>query len=101
MRRSALRLLLDLALSAIASALIVGAGALALFSASWPKWLSLTVEPVSLLLAPGVVASLLFTRIHDYTEEAILQTDLLFYFLLMFVLLVGSRRRARRHSPRA
>jgi hypothetical protein len=99
--RGILRVLLGLALSAIASGLIVLAGALALFAASLPRWLSLALEPVSLLLAPGVVASIVLSRVHDYKEETILRGDLIFYFLLVFVLLCGWDRRRFWTRPEA
>ena len=85
--RKALRELWRLLLSGIGSAVLIGAGCAALFVSSAPKWVSLLVEPLSLVLVPGVAYSLTFTKWHDYEEWDILRGAFLFHLVVLYAAL--------------
>ncbi len=96
-----------LLLSATASVVLLTVASATMFLTSWPAWLSLLLEPFSLLLTPGVLGSMLFTHTHDYTSGAIVLSNLAFYFPVFFCMLwvwdreagrsggSGSRRKTR------
>ena len=99
-RRGVAGLLRRVLLSSLASVCIITVASMGLFVTSWPKALSLLLEPFSLLLTPGVVGSLLFTQTHDYTESAILLSNFIFYFEVCFALFWAWDRRSRGRRSR-
>jgi hypothetical protein len=97
------RMALWVVVSVAGGVAVTTAALLALFVTTWPKWLSLLVEPISLLLTPGVIASMLFTGHHDYLAGPTLIGNLAFYALFFLGLLLGREwiARDRRRGTRA
>ena len=76
-----------LALTAVGSVGLVALGTMASFVTTWPKWLSMSVEPFSLLLLPGVFSSMIFHESHDYVYDRILKGSSEFYVVVLYMLL--------------
>ncbi len=96
-----MRVVWRIALSVVVAAVAIAAGSAALFVTSAPKWISILVEPFSLVLTPGVAISMIFTKAHDYTQWEILRGAFGFYVVLLYGLLwwLGvPRSLARRQS---
>ncbi len=76
LRRTILALLLAAAIVALASA--------GLYVTSAPAVVSLLVEPLSLLLLPGLVAALVAAGPHDFTARAVVIWSMLLYTAISF-----------------
>ena len=74
----------------------VGLATMGLFFSTAPQWVSLALEPLSLLLMPGFVVGLVLAGPHDLDPAVIMQATIIFYMVLFFVLLSWRwKRRAR------
>ena len=94
-----MRIVWRVVLSVALAAVLIGVGSAALFVTSAPKWVSLAVEPLSLVLTPGVAISMAFTKAHDYKQWEILRGAFGFDALVVYGLLWwrdGRRSLARR-----
>lgn len=67
----------------------------ALFSTTLPAAVSLAVEPLSLLLMPGLFVALATAGSHDIEPNVILRISAIFYFLFFCIVLL---RRPRAHK---
>jgi cbb3-type cytochrome oxidase subunit 1 len=93
----ALRLLY--AAAATALVVIVGGGAM-LFNTA-PQWISVVVEPLSLLLVPGLVAGMVESGPHSLDPSMIVDASVIFYFAVFFVFFEARAWRHRRRRRRA
>ncbi len=82
LRALALRLLL----SALTSAALLAVAYSGMFVAMAPRWLSESIEPLSLLLLPGLLFAIASVGPHDFKPEAVLKASALFWFLVSFLL---------------
>ena len=82
--------------AALLTGFVMVIGCVALFFTTAPRALSLAVEPISLLLMPGLVISLATAGSHDIPPEQILRVSSAVYFLFFSFLLL---RRPRTHKP--
>jgi hypothetical protein len=85
--RRSLQELWRVLLSVLGAGVLMSLASAALFVTSAPKWVSLLVEPFSLLLVPGVAFSMLFTKAHDYTQWEILRGAFGFHVVVLYFLL--------------
>ena len=103
------RNLLRILLAAILSAGVTAAASGAVFVTTAPALVSLLVEPVSLLLIPGLLVAMILANAtkpfhhaggkeptHDFTPQAVVAGALLFYFAFFLVALASYARRRRR-----
>ena len=80
----------------LATVTVVGLASLGEFFATAPEWISITLEPLSLLLMPGFVVALLAAGLHDLDPSIIVQVSIIFYLIFFYVWLSWrSRRKAR------
>ena len=91
LRDLALRLLL----SALAAAVLLGAAYSGMFVAMAPRLISESVEPLSLLLLPGLVFAIISAGPHDFQPETVFKASALFWFLAAFLFFTW-RARTRR-----
>jgi hypothetical protein len=70
----------------------VAVGAVHLTAA--PKYISLLLEPLSLLLTPGLVVSLLAAGAHDFSAELVSMAAFFFYFVVFYVVFAHRDKRA-------
>jgi hypothetical protein len=92
---------LNMMLAGIATIVVVMIGATAMLFNTAPEWLSLIVEPLSLILLPGLCVGLAGTGPHDLEPHLVVDASVLFYFLLflfLFQLRTWRRRRRRRKT---
>ena len=82
--------------AALLTGLVLTIACASLFFTTASRAVSLAVEPVSLLLMPGLLVSLATAGSHDIPPEQILRISTAFYFLLFCFLLL---RRPRTHKP--
>ena len=75
----------------LCAGLLVGTAIAANFLTTAPKSISLILEPISLLLMPGLVVSILTSGPHDYSPYSVAAVSLLFYAALHWL--------ARRRNP--
>jgi len=80
----------------LATIVLVVAGTSALYVTSAPAWVSLLVEPFSLLLLPGLMVALVTSGSHDFAPEAVIAVSAAFYvgFIYVALLLRAARRRS-------
>lgn len=96
-----LKVALRIALSAFFSLALVSLSLAGLFVTSAPEFISLLVEPFSLLLLPGVLLSIIPTGDHrDYPPDAAAYASLLFYFIVFYTALWLRERYKRRRLSR-
>ena len=84
-----------LLLSALAAAALVGIAYSGMFVAMAPRLISETVEPLSLLLLPGLLFAIASVGPHDFQPDTVLKASALFWFLATFLLFTW-RARTRR-----
>lgn len=82
-------------IAAAVTLVIAALASVGLLVTTAPEALSLAVEPLSLLLVPGLLVAVLTSSLHDISPVRVLSVSLVFYFLLTFFLL---RRHARKQS---
>ena len=85
-----------LLVAGLATIVLMLAGTSALYVTSAPAWVSLLVEPFSLLLLPGLMVALVTSGSHDFAPEAVIAVSAAFYVGFIYVALL--RRAARRLS---
>ena len=94
--------ILRMLMACFATVAVVLLGASAMLLNTAPEWLSLMLEPVSLVLLPGLAAGLISSSPHDLDPGIILDASLLFYFFVFFLafeaLAWRKRRRLRRKT---
>lgn len=73
--------------AALLSASLVSAGVIGMFVTSAPRLVSLLMEPLSLLLTPGLAVVIVFAGPHDFAPLAVIWTSLLFYFVAIYLAL--------------
>ncbi len=98
MRRLLLRLrdlALHLLLSAVVAAAILALACSGMFVAMAPRLISESVEPLSLLLLPGLLFAIASVGPHDFQPETVLQTSALFWFLIAFLFFTWRARNRR------
>ncbi len=66
------------------------------FFATAPEWISIILEPLSLLLMPGFAVALVATGIHDLDPSTIVQVSIVFYLIFFYVWLSWRARRKAR-----
>lgn len=82
--------------ASLATAVTIGLASLGQFFATAPEWISLTLEPLSLLLLPGFAVALMTAGLHDLDPSIIVQASIIFYLIFFYVWLTWqSRRKAR------
>ncbi len=96
LRVSRLELLLRLLTSFFIAVTLAGLGLAGSLLASAPRPLSLILEPLCLLLLPGIAPALAVAGSHDFSPNVLLACALLIYTGLAFWLL--TRTAARRHT---
>jgi hypothetical protein len=77
----------------LCASLVVGAAVAAGFLTTAPKIISLMLEPISLLLMPGLVVSILTSGPHDYSPHIVTVVSLIFYALFFYAALHWISRR--------
>lgn len=83
-------------LASLATAVTIGLASLGQFFTTAPEWISLTLEPLSLLLLPGFTVALITAGLHDLDTSIIVQVSIGFYLIFFYVWLTWrSRRKAR------
>jgi hypothetical protein len=87
------RMLIALACSAVLTA----AATTALYVTAAPKWISLLLEPLSLLLLPGLAIAMVVAGRQDFSPQAVIEASALFYLLCAYAWLLW--RVARTRSP--
>jgi hypothetical protein len=83
-------------LAAIATAAVVLIASAAMLFNTAPKWLSLTFEPLSLFLLPGLAVDALAVSPHDLDPTLVIEGCVLFYFLAFFGFLQWRSRALQR-----
>ncbi len=79
----------------LCASILVAIASAANFLTTAPKFISLLFEPLSLLLIPGLLASLLVAGPHDYNPLLVFQVSLVFYIVVFYWGLNWRARRAR------
>ena len=74
-------------LALLLAAVIVALSAAAMYAAPAPTAVSILVEPLSLLLLPGLLVALVAAGPHDFTAQAVLASAFLIYAVAFFLLL--------------
>jgi len=90
------RILTRAARAILCAGLLVGTAIAANFLTTAPKSISLILEPISLLLMPGLVVSILTAGPHDYSPLTVAGVSLLFYAIFFYAALHWL---ARRRNP--
>ncbi len=88
MQRILLRLkdlALRLLLSALAAAVVVAIAYSGMFVAMAPRLISESVEPLSLLLLPGLFVAIVSAGPHDFQPAIVVKISALFWFLVAFL----------------
>ena len=88
---NARRLMMALVLS---GALTVAATS-SLYVTAEPKWISLLLEPLSLLLFPGVAIAMATAGRDDFSPDAVVEASAVFYLVCVYVWLLWRSRRTR------
>ncbi len=88
-----------LLLSAFVAAVLLGVACSGMFVAMAPRLLSESVEPLSLLLLPGLVFAIVSAGPHDFQPETVLKASALFWFLAAFLLFTWRARTRSSASP--
>lgn len=90
--------LLHVSLAAVVAMATVAMASAGMFLTTAPETVSLLFEPLSLLLMPGLLVSLLVVNAHDYSPPVVVETAFVFYFLFFLAALwVWSRKRLHAH----
>ena len=89
LRAIALRLLL----SALTTAAILTVALSGMFVAMAPRLISESVEPLSLLLVPGLLFAIASVGPHDFKPETVIKVAALFWFLVAFLFFTWRARR--------
>ena len=71
-------------LSAAISAVLMYVATEAMYVTTAPKLISLVVEPLSLLLMPGLVGAIVVAGAHDFTPGSVLFLSAIFYFAFFY-----------------
>jgi uncharacterized membrane protein YoaK (UPF0700 family) len=87
-----------LVVAVLLTTLLMLCAAGALYVTSGPRWVSLLVEPVSLILLPGLVIALATSGSHDFPPEVVLAVSAAFYVGLLYAAQIwfAMRRRSSR-----
>jgi hypothetical protein len=80
--------------ASLAAFALTAAGVGAMYLTTAPRFVSLAIEPVSLLLLPGLIVALIAAGGHDFTAEIVAQAAFFFYFVLLYVVFALRDRRA-------
>jgi hypothetical protein len=92
--RPLVQILIRAVLGILCAVLLVGAAILATNLTTAPKAISLLFEPISLLLMPGLLVSMLTSGPHDYSPHFVAYVSFVFYAVFFYgVLHWLSRRR--------
>jgi cbb3-type cytochrome oxidase subunit 1 len=92
---------LRLLYTAAATAVVVIVGGTAMLFNTAPEWISVIVEPLSLLLVPGLVAGMVESGPHSLDPSIIVDASVIFYFVVFFVFFEARAWRRRRRRRRA
>jgi hypothetical protein len=84
-----------LALALVSTAALVGLAVAAIYVTTAPAVISLTLEPFSLLLLPGLVASIVLAGPHDFSPSLVIYVSFAFYLALIYAGLTLWSRRTR------
>lgn len=80
----------------LATVVTIGLASLGQFFTTAPEWISITLEPLSLLLLPGFTVALFTAGLHDLDPSIIVQVSIVFYLIFFYGWLSWrSRRKAR------
>ena len=86
-------------IAATAAALVVGMASAGLLFSTAPERISLILEPMSLMLMPGLLFGIYEAGPHDLNPKVILWASGVFYFLFFLVVLEWwARHRQRRRG---
>ncbi len=85
--------------TALTTFLMIGAAA-ALYVTSAPAWVSLLIEPFSLLLMPGLVIALATSGSHDFAPDVVIAVSAAFYVGFVYAALLWRAARKRPAQPR-
>jgi hypothetical protein len=85
--------------ASLATIVLMLAGTAALYVTSAPAWLSLLIEPFSLVLLPGLVFALATSGSHDFAPEAVIAISAVFYVGLLYAVLLWRASRRRGAQP--
>jgi hypothetical protein len=77
----------------LCASVLVAIASAANFLTTAPKAFSLLFEPFSLLLMPGLLASLVLAGPHDYSIDTVLTTSVVFYAIFFYFALTWLSRR--------
>jgi hypothetical protein len=82
--RPLFQILIRAAFAMLCAVLVVGAAILATNLTTAPKSVSLLLEPISLLLMPGLLASILTAGPHDYSPHTVANVSFVFYAVFFY-----------------
>ena len=77
---SRLPFVLRVVVAGMLTAVVIGAACAGMLCTRGPEWLSLSVEPLSLLLLPGLLVGIAASGPHELDTPLILDSATLFYF---------------------
>jgi hypothetical protein len=84
-------------LAGVATAVVVRLASVGMLVSTAPEWLSLILEPLSLLFLPGLLVGIVQSGPHDLAPAVVVQASVVIYFVLF---LIGLEYRARRQRRR-
>ncbi len=90
------QVVLHLLLAALTAALIMGIGLSGMLVAMAPRLLSECVEPLSLLLLPGLFIAIVSAGTHDFLPEVVVRAAAIFWFLAAFLFFTWRARTPNR-----
>jgi hypothetical protein len=82
------------------TAVLMIAAAAGLYVAASPAWVSLLLEPFSLLLMPGLVIALVTAGSHDFAPDVVIAVSAAFYAGFVYAALLWRSARRRAAEPR-
>jgi hypothetical protein len=83
----------------VCAAGLTAAATASLYLTAAPKWISLLLEPLSLLLLPGLVLAMVAAGKQDFSPEVVVEAAAVFYLLCVYGWLLW-RARSRRTAVR-
>jgi len=83
----------------LCAAVLVGGAVAAVYATTMPASISLVVEPLSLLLLPGLVFSILAAGAHDFAPETVIYASFVWYLVFFYLIFTWRYRRRARLIP--
>jgi len=81
-------------MATLLTAVLMAVATAAIFVTTAPKWVSLAIEPVSLILLPGLIVSVVLAGPHDFSPWIVVWVSSGLYFVSFYGALWLRARRA-------